>query len=174
MDQIPDRHLECGECKKPVAVIYTEIVGKTMYRIAMCSECPILRQKLYGSKIAEPRGLQAQTLGLCCGVCNTTADEIKMGIPVGCSTCYEVFSDLISQELISQERLPAAIKGKRPVPLHIGRIPGQAAEVNPALKLLTLHQALNETLAREDYEQAAWLRDQIKALTEGNKTDEQK
>ena len=35
------------------------------------------------------------------------------------------------------------------------------------MQLVALHQALHETLSREDYEQAAWLRDQIKALTEG-------
>ena len=97
-----------------------------------------------------------------------------MGANVGCSTCYEVFSDLISQELALEERLPATQKGKRPTAQHTGRQPGQVAEVNPALKLLALHQALNETLAREDYEQAAWLRDQIKALTEGSQNDEQK
>ena len=56
----------------------------------------------------------------------------------------------------------------------MGRTPGQAVAINPSLKLLALHQALNETLSREDYEQAAWLRDQIKALTEGDETNEQK
>jgi protein arginine kinase activator len=35
-----------------------------------------------------------------------------------------------------------------------------------------LNEALNETLTREDYEQAAWLRDQIKELME--KADEGK
>ncbi len=96
-----------------------------------------------------------------------------MGAKVGCSACYDVFEDLILQEMSTQDRLPPSHKGKRGMPLHMGRAPGQPATVNPALKLLALHQALNETLAREDYEQAAWLRDQIKALTEGEK-DEQK
>ncbi len=173
MPQEPERPIECGECKKPVAVIYTEIVGKMMYRIAMCADCPMLRQKLYGTRL-EPCGPEALTAGLCCGSCGTTADEIKMGAPVGCSTCYDVFDDIISQELIAQDRLPQPQKGKRHAILHLGRRPGQAAEVNPALKLMALHQALNETLSREDYEQAAWLRDQIKALTEGTKDDEQK
>jgi protein arginine kinase activator len=174
MEQIPERHIECSECKRPVAVIYTEIVGKMMYRLAMCSECPILRQKLYGSRQLEPCGPEALKAGLCCGMCNTTADEVKMGANLGCSVCYEVFDDLISQELALQDRLPQTQKGKRPTPQHLGRTPGQVAEVNPALKLMALHQALNDTLSREDYEQAAWLRDQIKELTEGQEGDEQK
>ncbi len=172
MEQPPDRPLECGECKKPVAVIYTELVGKMMYRVAMCSDCPMLRQKLYGVQSYEPYSPLALKAGLACGNCQTRADEIKMGAKLGCSSCYEVFEDLILQEMSTQERLPALHKGKRGMPLHLGRSPGQPATVNPALKLLALHQALNETLAREDYEQAAWLRDQIKALTEGEQNEQ--
>ena len=55
---------------------------------------------------------------------------------------------------------------KKALPLHIGRAPGEANEISPSLRLLALNEALNETLKREDYEQAAWLRDQIKDLTE--------
>ncbi|MBS0635808.1 MAG: hypothetical protein JSR37_10130 [Verrucomicrobia bacterium] len=168
----PERHIECGECKKPVAVIYTEIVGKMIYRIAMCSDCPMLKQRLYGVRLKEPRGDEALKAGLCCGNCGTTADELKMGANVGCSTCYEVFDELLIQELALQENHTPVKKTKRSRPLHVGRAPGQNVEINPALKLLALHQALNDTLAREDYEQAAWLRDQIKALTEAS--DEQK
>jgi len=174
MDQPPERHIECSECKKPIAIIYTEIVGKTLYRIAMCADCPMLKRRLYGSIQAVPRGPEGVASGLCCGSCGTTADEIKMGALLGCSTCYEVFEDLLAQELASQDRLPLLQKGKRPTPIHMGRLPGQTAEVNPALKLLALHQALHETLSREDYEQAAWLRDQIKALTEETPENEQK
>lgn len=174
MEQVPERPIECGECKKPVAVVYTELVGKMMYRVAMCSDCPTLRQKLYGSKIVEPCGDEALKLGLCCGGCSTTADELRMGANAGCSMCYEVFEELLTQELAQHEALEHPQKGKRAQALHLGRSPGQTAKINPALKLVALHQALNETLSREEYEQAAWLRDQIKELTEGDHTDEQK
>jgi protein arginine kinase activator len=174
MEQLPDRPLECGDCKKPIQVIYTEIVGKMMYRIAMCHDCPVLHQKLYGNVAYAPCGSDALAAGLCCGNCSTTADEVRMGANLGCSICYEVFEDLVTQELASQDRLPGTQKGKKLTSMHIGRIPGQTAVVNPSLKLVALHQALHETLKREDYEQAAWLRDQIKALTEENPENEQK
>ncbi len=48
----------------------------------------------------------------------------------------------------------------------MGRAPGEKIEISPSLKLIALNEALSETLSREDYEQAAWLRDQIKKLTE--------
>ena len=171
MDLVPERPLECGECKKPVAVIYTEVVGKMMYRMAMCSDCPMLRQKLYGSITIDATSLEAINRGLSCGNCGTTADEVRMGSNVGCSLCYEVFQDIITQEISSQEKLPLPPRGKRQPLEHLGRNPGQSASINPALKLLSLQQALNDTLSREDYEQAAWLRDQIKEITEGKKDE---
>ena len=55
--------------------------------------------------------------------------------------------------------------------MHRGRQPGTLKKIDPSSRLMSLHQALNETLSREEYEQAAWLRDQIKILTEGLKND---
>jgi protein arginine kinase activator len=170
MEQLPERHFECSECKKPVAVCYTEIIGKTIYRLVMCNDCPILRQKLYGFQ--TPLEKEETSAGLGCGNCGMTRDEVKMGSSLGCSICYEVFEDLLIQELISSDRIPQKFSVNKKNPLHVGRMPGQNPEENISMKLLSLHQALNETLSREDYEQAAWLRDQIKALTEG-KQDEQ-
>ena len=171
MEQLPERHIECSECKKPIHTIYTEIIGKTMYRLSMCADCPILHQKLYG--VREPKSRQeALKSGFSCGGCDTSADQVKMGAPLGCSLCYEVFDNILSAELSGGDRLLLKPKtGSHPLPVHLGRHPGQVSEINPASKLLSLHQSLHETLAREDYEAAAWLRDQIKALTE---QDEQK
>jgi len=170
MEQLPERHLECGECKKPIVVVYTEIVGKMIYRLGMCADCPILRQKLHGD--ARLTAIGGQAAELVCGGCGTTSDEVKMGSLLGCSLCYEVFEDLVIQELQTANRLAQKMSAvKKVAPLHMGRIPGQPGEVNPALKLAALHQALHDTLGREDYEEAAWLRDQIKALTEEKKNN---
>jgi protein arginine kinase activator len=169
MQELPERHLECSECKKPIAVCYTEIVGKMIYKLGMCADCPLLRQKLYGTPTGAVNE-EAKTAGLTCGSCGTTADEVKMGSLLGCSLCYAVFEETILQELQAANRL--ANKGILTKPtklIHLGKTPGQAVEVTPATKLIQLHQALHDTLAKEDYEQAAWLRDQIKALTEEKK-----
>lgn len=170
MEELPERHIECSECKKPIHTIYTEAIGKTIYRLGMCRDCPILKQKLHG--LQTPTGSDEKIAsGLCCGSCQTSVDEVTMGSALGCSLCYEVFDDTIHQEILLQERLPqTGRRMKRPAAIHIGRRPGQHSEVNPATKLHSLHQALHETLAKEDYEAAAWLRDQIKALTDQSQT----
>jgi len=168
---LPERHLECSECKKPIHTIYTELVGKTVYKLGMCADCPILRQKLHGGAVVHSP-LDSKEAGLVCGGCGTTIDEVRMGAFVGCPLCYEVFEEIIVAELQATKRLHRKMAGVKKVsPLHLGRLPGQPSEVSPAMKLLSLHQALHETLGREDYEQAAWLRDQIRELNKQTKEE---
>lgn len=162
-----DRPLECGECKKPIAVRYTEIVGETITHTNMCADCPELLRRLHGTSPSEQfYGLAGQA-GLACGNCGTTLEDVRRGHRLGCMECYEVFGDVIFMELQTTNRLPARlIATKKAVPLHLGRAPGETHAISPSSRLLALNEALKETLSREDYEQAAWLRDQIKALTE--------
>lgn len=162
----PDRPLECTECKRPIHVVYTEIVGKTITHTSMCSECPELQRRLHGLSSSTTETLPEGTT-LACGQCGTTLDSIRVGHPLGCANCYEVFGDIIISELISLEKIPQrVVSSRRTAPIHIGRPPGEIREINPSLRLLALNEALNEMLKREDYEQAALLRDQIKDLTE--------
>ena len=167
-EKVPERPLECTECKKPIAVYYTEVVGRNITRTCMCADCPELKKRLYGSP-EQTSILQAgeTKTGLACGNCGTTLDSIRVGATMGCSECYQVFEDVILPEIQASGKLPARLENaKRSLPVHMGRTPGEVQELNPSLRLLALNEALNETLKREDYEQAAWLRDQIKALTE--------
>lgn len=175
-ESIPDRPLECGECKKPIAVCYTEIIGDSVTRTSMCSDCPELHRRLHRAP-ARPKGypMEENITGLACGNCGTTLESLRVGIPLGCSECYTVFSDVLIGEMLAAEKIPVRLAAtKKSIPIHIGRSPGESQAINPSLRLLALNEALTETLKKEDYEQAAWLRDQIKALTENpEKTDEQ-
>lgn len=162
-----DRPLECSECKRIIAVNYTEIVGNNASHTSMCAECPVLQRRLHGSsKIDQFPNNMETGAGLCCGSCGTTLEAIRMGTPLGCTECYEVFGDILLNELIQSNHISQRLINKKTAPMHMGRSPGETTEMNPSLKLLALNEALSETLTREDYEQAAWLRDQIKELTE--------
>lgn len=162
----PERPLECSECKRPITVIYTEIVGDLMTQTSMCSECPELQRRLKGTA-HEFKSNQEGVAGVACGNCGTTLEAVKMGSSLGCQNCYEIFGDIILTELKESNHIPARLViTNKSTPVHIGRIPGETLEIAPSLRLLALNEALNETLKREDYEQAAILRDQIKELTE--------
>lgn len=170
----PDRPLECSECKKPIAIRYTEIVGDSFTHTSMCADCPELQRRLHGTSPRELVANQTGTpAGLECGNCGTTLEEVKRGHRLGCPECYTVFEDVLLIEMQATNRLSPRIVNKKNLPLHMGRSPGERLAINPSSRLLALNEALKETLSREDYEQAAWLRDQIKALTESENLKDQ-
>lgn len=169
-----DRPLECGACRKTTCISYTEIVRSNVSTFSMCKDCPVLRKRMEGVSLED--GTQELTSmdperaeALSCSSCGVSVDAIKMGHHLGCKDCYALFSDLLLQEMENSGRIPQELIStqiKESKPIHIGREPGEVKEVNPSLRLIALNEALDDTLSREDYEQAAWLRDQIKALKE--------
>ncbi len=173
-----ERPVECGQCKKPHKVIYKEIIGNSIMITEMCSDCPILEQKLHGTpaKEAAVSSASEKETGLACGNCRTLLEAVKMGNPLGCSNCYNVFGDLIISELLEEQKIPSSLKKglnvRKNQPIHIGKAPGKQVSLPTSNQLTELNVALNEALKKENYEEAAGLRDQIKALME--KKDEPK
>lgn len=166
-DKVPERPLECSECRKKIAIKYTEIVGDTITHVFMCETCPEYARRLQGGGQLVSIGMGEGTLA--CGNCGTTLDQVRMGSLLGCSVCYDIFAETIFSELLQARKLPSRItQFKKMMPLHIGRAPGEAKEVSAPMKLLALNEALTDTLKTENYEQAAFLRDQIRELTEKN------
>ena len=175
-----DRPVECSHCKKPIKVIYKDIVDTSIICTEMCADCPVFQQRLHGhTPASESReGLPEKEGGLCCGNCRTSLESVKMGNPLGCSECYSVFSDLLISELIAADKIPSRIKKEYPMkktqPLHVGKTPNKPLTIPSSSRLKTLNEALNEALKKENYEQAAWIRDQIKDLTEKGPNDGKK
>lgn len=169
---MPDRALECTECKKQIVVIYTEIVGDSIIRTSHCADCPLLQKHLRGVPV-RGAGAQFEETGLTCGNCGTTLESLRVGLPTGCGICYEVFDTALVSELFASDKLPQHIApGNKIAPLHVGRAPGVVQELNATSRILALNEALSETLKKENYEQAALLRDQIKALTDRTKKEQ--
>ena len=79
-----------------------------------------------------------------------------------------VFEELILQELIQlnkiEQRVKPTLAKKKRASFHLGKMPNQPKEVTLSKQLQELNEALNESLKGENYEQAAWLRDQIKEI----------
>jgi protein arginine kinase activator len=170
-----DRPLDCGDCKKPIKICYTEIANRQINYLSMCQDCPELQKKM--GQVSKTDALQISDTGLCCGNCKTTLESIRQGALLGCSECYEVFKVVIAQELtqyIKISVLNQLEKGKKQPIWHLGRSPKESMRLSPALKLLALNNALKDTLKREDYEQAASIRDQIKEIMETNPDDGKK
>ncbi len=164
-----ERPIECSQCKRPAKVLYKEILGDAINCTQMCMDCPVLQAKLHG----ETAKTDKKVSQVCCGSCGTSLESVQMGQPVGCVECYVVFNDFLVGELIAAGAIPPALQKKlaaqRSQVIHIGKSPDQTADITLSSRLASLNEALNEALKRENYEQAAMLRDQIKTLTEKQK-----
>lgn len=164
---MPERPLECSECKRPIAVHYREVAEGKITETGMCNACPVLQRQLHGTRPEEKSTTPGEPAGISCQ-CGTTLEEIRTGSPVGCHECYDVFDEMLMHDLVVAKKISRrlGIAPAKGVPLHVGCEPGQAVEISPKIKLVALDQALEATLKGEDYEGAAWLRDQIKAAKE--------
>ena len=153
-----ERPVECSHCQKPANITYKEIVNHQISCMEMCSDCPMLAQKLYGYDVSDPLQTNRSLEGsppIVCSHCMTTLEGIKTGNPLGCSACYVVFEETLLKELCMD---------KKKMPLHAGKSPHKSTPVFSPEKLPALNEALTEALKKENYEQAACIRDQIKEL----------
>jgi protein arginine kinase activator len=170
----------CQRCGQTEATVFTtSITDDEMVKRALCESCyesEGLGLPFEMGKIAkaEPMGkiakidleLVKSALGgdfdleaenRSCPHCGMTLAEFRKRRVVGCAHDYEIFGDELLELL---RRLHAG-------PLHVGKLP-QAIE----MKRLRDHRVgqLREELARavtgESYEEAARLRDRIRALEE--------
>ena len=99
-----------------------------------------------------------KTVSDACPVCGRTAAQIMESGRVGCSRCYEHHAAPLEGSL---RRLYGSAR-------HKGRLPRSASEALRSRRHMEdLNARLRDAVAREDYEQAAILRDRIRAGGEG-------
>jgi len=156
-----ERPIECANCQNKATIIYKEIAQGKTETVHMCGECPCLKRKLY-----QIESLPKESLS--CPSCNTLLEKHKN---LGCPECYRTFSAPLIETLSKEGDMPIpfdipSVQGHQ-IPLHVGRSPPHGIQKGAlSARLETLHLALSEALAFENYEQAANLRDQIKLLME--------
>jgi len=98
-----------------------------------------------------------------CPVCGLTLDEFKRGGKLGCAGCYKAFEETLTPLLSSMHGSSR----------HMGKTPTHsAAEKEAANERAKLSAALKEAILREEYEEAARLRDAIRALDAERKGEE--
>ncbi|WP_375793731.1 UvrB/UvrC motif-containing protein [Chlamydia sp. 12-01] len=162
---------QCYHCQKPATICYTEVDKDKVLRSYVCESCPCPSHYYSRDNIALSSSGSSVTLE--CGNCKTiwksNVDEDQL---FGCHLCYTNFkTQLIAKLMHTKAIFSSAVSDSSRGCLHIGRAPGEAASMNPLLKLIALNEALQDTLAREDYEQAAVIRDQINHLKNQNSHD---
>ena len=165
----------CAECGiRPAKFHLTTISGEEMVERNLSQVCMAKYQKqLPGLDFTNLAGLISGFLGaagaqgnksseaedasadLVCPNCGATYKEFQKSGMLGCVHCYQAFKKPL-------EPLLMRVHGNTQ---HAGRIPGGIkSNVSIQMNIDRLKQQLVKAIAQEEYEEAAKLRDQIRAL----------
>jgi len=165
--------VKCDLCKKNQAQLHlTRIVKGKPYSLHMCAQCarekgvsnpasgvPI-EQIVAGSEEAAPipDEEKAAHQDVVCSGCGMSYQTFRDEGKLGCGQCYESFEELLLPLL---ERIQRDTR-------HVGKVPKRsAASLKIESDIQTLRDDLSHAIAREDFEQAARLRDEIRDLEAG-------
>ena len=163
----------CARCGKPATVYYKETVNGRTREMHLCAACAAKEGvgkdfthlpgffdddffaplPLFSGLFAAPAAEQSAR----CPRCGKTARQIREDGKFGCSQCYESFGkDLDLAPFVGRGYRGGALTEKEPDK-------AEKAESREE-KLLRLREELKKVLAAEEYEKAAALRDEIRAL----------
>ena len=145
--------MDCQKCAcKPATVFLTTVVGGDLKKIDLCEECA------RSSGTIHPTGFVAADLILqeaiqtviprttACPACGYTLETLQKTGRLGCGVCYEKFSAPLQAALLESQR-DLVHRGKRPTRKRATRE--------------ELEQEMQHHIARENYEEAARVRDRI-------------
>jgi len=97
-----------------------------------------------------------ETANLRCPTCSITWREFRTQGVLGCPNDYKVFQEHLE---------PLITRAHEGATEHVGKVPASAGEgAKRQTRMVQLRRDLNGAVEREDYERAARLRDEIKAL----------
>ena len=164
----------CQNCHQNEATVHlTQIVDGKAEKYHLCEACaaqkgidvhadPVdlggmmekLKDQLAHLKedLEMPRAATGPSI---CPACGMTRTEILKKGRLGCDRCYDVFA---------AEMLPVVVSLQHG-DQHLGKVPRRSsARMKNSVEAARLRRELDKAVAGEDYERAAKLRDQIKAL----------
>lgn len=166
--------MKCDKCnEKEATFLYEELRNGKKRSYHLCHDCakalgltnqsgfmaddifgslqsgfPNLLQDIFGSAAAKPRE------GKRCSGCNATWQEIAQEGKVGCPACYQSFA----------EELERSIRSIHGNVTHTGRAPTACREANEKKRRIAdLRAGLRAAIESENFEEAARLRDLIRA-----------
>jgi protein arginine kinase activator len=158
----------CG--KNPATVHLTEIIDEQMNELHLCEECARnksaameqqfgLSELLAGmADFGKPSSEKEESVALKCPSCGLAYADFKKIGRLGCGECYNVF----------RKHLAPLLKRIHGSNQHIGKIPLKEKTAPRVYKkkadVQELKNQLQQAIQREDFEEAARLRDMIKEI----------
>ena len=153
--------MKCDLCDKEAVVHLTQVVDGEMKEVHLCEE----HAKEQGIDVNSPISITDILMGLgeakqglenqlspSCPRCGMAREEFRKSGRLGCPECYKTF----------MAELAVAIKAMHHSTQHVGKIPArEGIQTRIKSQIARLQKELESAVAREDYEKAATVRDQI-------------
>jgi len=157
----------CDVCQTETATVFlTQIVDGNMQKVNLCEGCSkekgvtdptgfALADLLLGMGAAQSVERTSGVGGQRCANCGFTEAEFKKTGRLGCSACYETFS----------EGLGGMLRGMHKGVKHTGKVPERLEKrLARDNEIRGLTADLRRAVVEEQYETAAALRDKIRML----------
>lgn len=158
----------CSNCSsKEAAFHYKYIKNGVKSEIHLCSECArelgYIKENdtffnpvsLLGEFFSIPSVVHNKTADTFCKSCGTSFEEIRRSGFLGCDKCYDAFGSAIDTIL---SRI-------QPSTIHKGKLSGsEGKKIERDNTLKNLKEELQKAILNEKYEEAAVIRDKIKAF----------
>jgi protein arginine kinase activator len=164
--------VKCDLCDKEAVVHLTQVVNGAMKEVHLCEEHAVAQGIDLNSPISitdilmglsGPQKNIANELSLACPRCGMARDEFRKTGRLGCPDCYKTF----------MAELTMAIKAMHQSGQHLGKIPArEGVQTRMKSKVARLQTDLEAAIAREEFEKAAKLRDQIKKCRDEGAQDD--
>lgn len=167
--------MKCQKCNKNEAnTHYTQVINGKKTEWFMCSECAAQNEELNNFQFGFDNDFDSfdsffsgflsnpyQSIGMpssktdSCDMCHMTFNEFLKGGRLGCSACYDKFSN----------RLKSYLKQIHGSAKHTGKVPERAGEkLKNTRKLEKLEFELQSAVNTQNFERAAEIRDMIRDI----------
>ncbi|HWJ03332.1 MAG TPA: UvrB/UvrC motif-containing protein [Verrucomicrobiae bacterium] len=164
----------CEQCNKhPATVHVTKIINGQKFEAHLCQECAQKDQDMgigLQSSLAIPNFLAAlfnlspqveqvlPAVQTTCEKCGLSLEQVLKIGRLGCDNCYSHFEDKL-------EPLLRRVHGSGQ---HIGKVPLRRGDsIRQRKEIDKLRTFMQQLITREEFEQAAQVRDQIRSLEQG-------
>lgn len=164
--------MNCQECGiRPASLHFTKIVNGQKAEYHICDQCAkdkgdiiagqnnvfSIHSLLSGLLNYEPlsAGNKVMAKPIRCETCGLTYNQFSQSGRFGCNDCYKAF----------ESRLDPLFKRVHGNTIHGGKIPKRKGEsISQKRHLQELKRTLNKKIEREEFEEAAKIRDTIRQL----------
>ncbi len=147
----------CAECAKEMQQSGELMTAKSPFEeLNLTSPFAALGDSLFGSLFYPTETAKLGTGAKKCPRCHSTLYDFKERGKAGCSECYTAFA----------EELEPTVRSMHGSSTHTGRAPSKwRKKQSKAARLKELRRQMNDAIKKEEFEEAARLRDEIR-LTE--------